>query len=173
MNFRWHGSTGGIPLPRLIDTVVDGVRIVIDANMAITYSDVIPNFPLIPYDLFDGDEDGIPNNSDNCPTIPNPDQSDTDGDGIGNVCDGCPDDFDPDQSNSDNDLIPDACDPFPDNPDNEQAQCDADLAQAIIDLEQCLSGCTPTHKKEKGKHCADGLDNDCDGMMDSEDPDCQ
>jgi len=33
--------------------------------------------------------------------------------------------------------------------------------------------CTPTHKKEKGPRCTDGLDNDCDGMIDSEDPDCQ
>jgi hypothetical protein len=35
------------------------------------------------------------------------------------------------------------------------------------------SSCTPTHKKEKGPRCTDGLDNDCDGVIDSEDPDCQ
>ena len=81
----------------------------------------------------DTDGDGIHDSEDNCPTIPNPDQSDTDGDGIGNVCDGCPDDFDPDQSDSDNDLIPNVCDPFPDDPDNEQAQCEADLAECLAD----------------------------------------
>ena len=35
------------------------------------------------------------------------------------------------------------------------------------------SSCTPTHNKEKGPRCTDGLDNDCDGVIDSEDPDCQ
>ncbi len=35
----------------------------------------------------DDDGDGIPNSTDNCPTVVNPDQSDIDGDGIGDACD--------------------------------------------------------------------------------------
>ena len=35
----------------------------------------------------DTDEDGLPDVSDNCPDIKNPDQADADGDGIGDVCD--------------------------------------------------------------------------------------
>jgi len=35
----------------------------------------------------DSDSDGIPDGSDNCPTVYNPDQVDTDDDGIGDVCD--------------------------------------------------------------------------------------
>lgn len=35
----------------------------------------------------DGDKDGIPNSSDNCPAVPNPDQLDMDNDGLGNACD--------------------------------------------------------------------------------------
>ena len=32
--------------------------------------------------------------------------------------------------------------------------------------------CIPTHDKEKGPRCVDGIDNDCDGLIDGEDPDC-
>jgi hypothetical protein len=32
--------------------------------------------------------------------------------------------------------------------------------------------CVPTHDKEKGPRCSDGLDNDCDGAIDGADPDC-
>jgi len=37
--------------------------------------------------IIDTDGDGIPDASDNCPTIYNPSQSDSDGDGIGDACD--------------------------------------------------------------------------------------
>lgn len=32
--------------------------------------------------------------------------------------------------------------------------------------------CIPTHNKEKGPRCSDGIDNDCDGLIDGDDPDC-
>jgi hypothetical protein len=35
----------------------------------------------------DRDGDGVPDDSDNCPDVPNPDQEDSDGDGVGDVCD--------------------------------------------------------------------------------------
>jgi len=33
--------------------------------------------------------------------------------------------------------------------------------------------CVPTHSKEKGSRCIDGIDNDCDGLIDGADPDCR
>jgi len=51
----------------------------------------------------DDDQDGVPDTTDDCPLVANPDQSDTDGDGEGNACD--PDD--------DADGVPDATDNCP------------------------------------------------------------
>jgi hypothetical protein len=51
----------------------------------------------------DWDGDTVPTPGDNCPEVPNPDQTDTDGDGIGNACD--PDD--------DGDGVPDVDDECP------------------------------------------------------------
>lgn len=36
--------------------------------------------------ITDSDDDGVPDESDNCPFYPNPDQTDSDGDGQGDVC---------------------------------------------------------------------------------------
>lgn len=36
----------------------------------------------------------------------------------------------------------------------------------------CVDACVPTHNKEKGSCCSDGLDNDCDALNDGADPDC-
>jgi hypothetical protein len=58
----------------------------------------------------DADGDGVPDASDNCPTVSNPDQADRDGDHIGDACDNCPDDFNPSQTDADGNGIGDVCD---------------------------------------------------------------
>lgn len=63
----------------------------------------------------DSDGDGVPDSSDNCPDLLNPDQADFDGDGLGDVCD-------PD---IDNDGVSNEVDAFPMDP-TEWADSDGD-----------------------------------------------
>ncbi|WP_440877502.1 hypothetical protein [Thalassotalea sp. PLHSN55] len=79
------------PDPTKKDTDGDGVKDGADA------------FPDDSTETLDSDSDGVGNNSDNCPAMPNQNQLDTDQDGLGNVCD--PDD--------DNDGVLDGDDDFP------------------------------------------------------------
>jgi len=72
----------------------------------------------------DSDGDGVANPDDNCPDVPNPDQTDTDGDGQGDACDddddndGVPDGDDdcPTDSDCDDDGVPDGDDDCPTEP---------------------------------------------------------
>src|SRR5262249_35093620 len=60
-----------------------------------------------------GDNDNVPAPCDNCPTVPNEDQTDTDHDGVGDACDDCPATRNKNQLDSDGDGRGDACDPCP------------------------------------------------------------
>ncbi len=118
----------------------------------------MPDDPDMP--IADRDEDGAPDDSDNCPDDPNADQADQDSDGVGDVCDNCPNAANPNQTASDGDTLGDACDncPLDDNEDQSNVDndeegdvCDddsrlpcstnADCDQSVTDL--CIEGlCT-------------------------------
>jgi hypothetical protein len=57
----------------------------------------------------DADSDGVPDASDNCPTVANANQADADNDGVGDVCDNCPAVANADQADTDGDGVGDAC----------------------------------------------------------------
>ena len=76
----------------------------------------------------DSDSDGVTNDVDNCPNVPNPDQLNTDGDaqgdacdtdddndGVGDTADNCPLDANADQLDTDDDGQGNACDTDDDN----------------------------------------------------------
>jgi hypothetical protein len=85
----------------------------------LTQADFRPN---LVYAQVDQDGDGIPDKSDNCPRVPNPDQLDKNDNGIGDACedfdfdgvlnylDNCPETANADQRDTDGDGIGDACD---------------------------------------------------------------
>jgi hypothetical protein len=58
----------------------------------------------------DTDEDGVPNNRDNCPQIPNLDQDDGDNDRVGDLCDNCTLVGNAGQEDADNDGFGNRCD---------------------------------------------------------------
>ena len=115
----------------------------------------------------DGDGDGVPDDEDNCPTVPNPDQTDTDGDGMGDACD--PDDdndgvddgpdncdlvANPDQTDTDGDGMGDACDPDDDNdgvPDTtDNCPLVANPGQEDSDFDGIGDACDPTFNSDEG-----------------------
>jgi hypothetical protein len=106
----------------------------------------------------DDDGDGDPDESDNCPNLPNPDQLDTDSDSLGNLCD----------SDDDGDATPDELDCAPLDPsihltaaeicDGINQDCDAMIDEGFLNTD--------------GDGLADCIDLDDDGDGDEDDTDC-
>lgn len=61
-------------------------------RMRCTIEHYRPNLPCATCGNPDSDGDGVPNGSDNCPTVANASQANADGDAAGDACDGCPSD---------------------------------------------------------------------------------
>ena len=98
----------------------------------------------------DGDGDGIPDATDTCPAVCNPQQLDADGDGIGDVCDPAPGcggcgQADCEQNlDSDNDGIGDACDNCPSTCNSQQLDADGDGTGDVCDPAPGCGGCGQT-----------------------------
>jgi Thrombospondin type 3 repeat/Bacterial Ig-like domain len=135
----------------------------------------------------DLDDDGVLNDLDNCPTVPNgaaeDDQADVDEDGFGDACDDCPMVFNEIQGvDSDGDGVSDACDNCPDvfNPTQANADgaddggdaCDADNDDDGLDDadDNCLN--VPNGLQEAGfPGVGNQTDTDFDGFGDACDSD--
>lgn len=120
----------------------------------------------------DSDGDGVPDKTDNCDKVKNPDQKDTDKDGQGDACDtdddndAVPDSKDncdlvknPDQLNTDKDAQGDACDLDDDNDGIPDSKDNCDKVKNVSQLD--------TNKDGQGDACDPDIDGD--GVLNAKD----
>ena len=106
----------------------------------------------------DADGDGIPDNFDNCPFVPNRDQADSDGDGVGDACDNCPHVYNPDQKDTNGNGIGDACDP---DIDGDGIPNELDNCPLVYNPDQTITNKDPkTNPKGLGDACNPDIDGD-------------
>ena len=113
-------------------------------------------------DNVDTDDDGTADGCDNCPNISNADQSDDDEDSIGDACDNCPGEANNDQTDDDEDSVGDACDQCP----GEDDTIDTDLDGTP----NCIDNCPNDQLKTEPGECGCGIP-DTDSDKDDT-PDC-
>jgi hypothetical protein len=112
----------------------------------------------------DIDDDTVPNDEDNCPDVPNPDQTDTDGDGEGDACD----------DDDDGDGVPDVDDDCPLLPGDPPTGCpESDVSIDVVkdedpDVDASVSTAYPIEVTVTNGD--DAADVDVDILIISEDP---
>ena len=94
----------------------------------------------VPTPPVDSDGDGVPDDSDNCPTISNADQKDSDGDQIGDACDNCPQLANPNQADEDKDGFGNVCDNCPHIANVTQVDTDNDDVGDVCDPAPMVAG---------------------------------
>jgi len=98
----------------------------------------------------DYDEDGLEDDFDNCPFVPNRDQVDNDGDGVGDACDNCFETSNQLQRDIDGDGAGDVCD------------SDLDDDGVLNDVDNCREMRNPTQANLDGDQWGDACDPDID-----------
>ncbi len=106
--------------------------------------------------LLDTDGDGVPDQSDNCPTVSNANQADADHDGKGDKCDNCKNTPNANQADADHDGVGDACDNCVSKPNADQADQDGDLVGDVCD------NCPTVPNADQADTDGDGIGNACD-----------
>jgi hypothetical protein len=116
----------------------------------------------------DSDDDGVADDVDNCPDMPNADQTDIDLDGVGDVCDNCLDMPNPEQIDGDSDGVGDACDNCPAEYNPDQSDFDGDGAgdecdddsdnDGLSDDDELIEGTDPLNPDTDGDGILDGAD---------------
>lgn len=104
----------------------------------------------------DTDGDGVPDASDNCPTVANASQADADADDVGDKCDNCKNTANANQADGDGDGDGDVCDNCPDDSNSSQTDGDGDKVGDVCD--NCVAFANPSQVDTDG----DGIGNDCD-----------
>ncbi|HUF54567.1 MAG TPA: thrombospondin type 3 repeat-containing protein [Dehalococcoidia bacterium] len=105
--------------------------------------------------LDDLDGDGIGDTCDNCPSMPNPAQTNSDEDASGDACDNCPEYYNPDQKDTDGDGVGERCDVCPSVVDPAQADTDNDFVGDSCD------NCTNTYNPLQADIDQDGIGDAC------------
>jgi hypothetical protein len=135
-------------------------------------------YELQPAQPGDFDKDGVPDESDKCPLIPDPQQQDGDNDGMGDACDSCPAHPDAGGSDIDADGVGDACDNCPGVRNHGQEDLDLDGKGDLCDSDDDGDGvpddsdlCPRTADPGQEDRDEDGAGDSCDNCLEASNPD--